>query len=103
MNLILMKKPFDAVSKVPIWAHNPRFPGSNPGAATNLIKMNQDRWACKTCLVVTMCNKLCQRAKLYSDICYEACTKDEINKCTKNRIIVYCPIASQYTKRMEDL
>jgi hypothetical protein len=58
--------------------------------------MNKDRWACQTCLVVSMCNKLCQRAQLYSDICYKACTQEEINECTKNRIIICCGKASKY-------
>lgn len=88
---------------MPVWAHNPRFGGSNPPPATKKGEMVKDRWACKECLVAPMCKKVCQRTKLYGEICYEVCSQTEIDKCTKKGFIIACALAGKYKQRMEGL
>jgi hypothetical protein len=60
--------------------------------------MRKDRWACQECLVKVMCKKICQRTKLYSDICYEACSEQERIECAKQGYIISCGKANNFMR-----
>jgi hypothetical protein len=58
----------------------------------------EDRWACKECLVRPACKQICQRTKLYSDICYEACSEQERFDCAKQGYIISCGKAETFKR-----